>query len=147
MFSNFDVVSLFQACKPQQPWNSLNIIIVIPPALVFLRESEGATKKCRLCPAQPGGSGSDLWSAWILSPSWNFRYSYPGVNYHKHIFTHLGGNQTSRKSMVVFVFFNDFPGFLMQCLGWTPVLIDLRLRTMLSNNEFHDMEMEHGDDF
>ena len=29
----------------------------------------------------------------------------------------------------------------------TPVLIDLRLRTMLSNNEFHDMEMEHGDDF
>ena len=35
----------------------------------------------------------------------------------------------------------------MQCLGWTPVLIDLRLRTVLSNNEFHDMEMEHGDDF
>ena len=29
----------------------------------------------------------------------------------------------------------------------TPVLIDLRLRTMLSNNEFHDTEMEHGDDF
>ena len=26
----------------------------------------------------------------------------------------------------------------------TPVLIDLRLRTMPWNNEFHDMEMEHG---